>query len=152
MTLLATHSPEKRKNLYHKKSHQGWTQNKKFWKQKVKNQKLNTLMNCQHIFNALTTQKSVAVYFKDVKTEETFSSQDQKLVETTKLWQLSSDKKPPQRKFATATIGYSVDLMIGTTMNASRKFISHKQSWKLKKIVSQKIASRMNKKRHISVI
>ena len=26
--------------------------------------------------NALTTQKSVAVYFKDVKTEETFSSQD----------------------------------------------------------------------------
>ena len=28
----------------------------------------------------------VAVYFKDVKTEETFSSQDQKLVETTNLW------------------------------------------------------------------
>ena len=30
-------------------------------------------------------RKSVAVYFKDVKTEETFSSQDQKLVETTNL-------------------------------------------------------------------
>ena len=40
-------------------------------------------MNCQQTSNALTTQKSVAVYFKDVKTEEKFSSQDQKLVETT---------------------------------------------------------------------
>ena len=42
-------------------------------------------MNLQHTQNALTTQKRVAVYFKDVKTEETFSSQDQKLVETTNL-------------------------------------------------------------------
>ena len=42
-------------------------------------------MNLQHTHNALKTQKSVAVYFKDVKTEETFSSQDQKLVETTNL-------------------------------------------------------------------
>ena len=42
-------------------------------------------MNFQHSHNALTTQKSVAVYFKDVKTEETFISQDQKLVETTNL-------------------------------------------------------------------
>ena len=42
-------------------------------------------MNCQHIHNALTTRKSVAVYFKDVKTEETLSSQDQKLVVTTNL-------------------------------------------------------------------
>ena len=42
-------------------------------------------MNCQQIRNALTNQKSSAVYFKDVKTEETFSSQDQKLVETTNL-------------------------------------------------------------------
>ena len=40
-------------------------------------------MNFQHNNNALTTQKSVAVYFKDVKTEETFSNQDQKLVVTT---------------------------------------------------------------------
>ena len=39
----------------------------------------------QHTHNALTTQKSVVVYFKDVKTEETFSSQDQKLVVTTNL-------------------------------------------------------------------
>ena len=35
-------------------------------------------MNRRHYYNALTNQKSVAVYFKDVKTEETFSSQDQK--------------------------------------------------------------------------
>ena len=43
-------------------------------------------MNCQQTHNALTPQKkNVAVYFKDVKTEETFSSQDQKLVETTNL-------------------------------------------------------------------
>ena len=42
-------------------------------------------MNCQQTHKALTTQKIVAVYFKDVKTEETFSSQDQKLVKTTNL-------------------------------------------------------------------
>ena len=42
-------------------------------------------MNLQYYHNALTNQKNVAVYFKDVKTEETFSSQDQKLVETTNL-------------------------------------------------------------------
>ena len=42
-------------------------------------------MNSQRTHNALNTQKTVAVYFKDVKTEETFSSQDQKLVETTNL-------------------------------------------------------------------
>ena len=42
-------------------------------------------MTCQQTHNALTTQKNVAVCFKDVKTEETFSSQDQKLVETTNL-------------------------------------------------------------------
>ena len=49
-------------------------------------------MNYQHLFNAWTTQKTVAVYFKDFKTEETFSSQDQKLVETTNLWQLFGQK------------------------------------------------------------
>ena len=42
-------------------------------------------MNFQHSHNDLTTKKSVAVYFKGVKTEETFISQDQKLVETTNL-------------------------------------------------------------------
>ena len=43
-------------------------------------------MNSQQTHNSLTTQKSVAVYFKDVKTEESFSSQDQKLVITTNFW------------------------------------------------------------------
>ena len=42
-------------------------------------------MKFQKTQNVLTIQKDVAVYFKDVKTEETFSSQDQKLVETTNL-------------------------------------------------------------------
>ena len=42
-------------------------------------------MSRQHTHKALTTQKIVAVYFKDVKIEETFSSQDQKLLETTNL-------------------------------------------------------------------
>ena len=42
-------------------------------------------MNCQQTHNAVTTQKTVAVYFNDDKTEETFSSQDQKPVETSNL-------------------------------------------------------------------
>ena len=42
-------------------------------------------MNIQHTHNALTNQKSSAAYFKDVKTKEAFSYQDQKLMETTKL-------------------------------------------------------------------
>ena len=52
-------------------------------------------MNLQQNHNALATQKKVALCFKDVKTEETFSSQDQKLVETTNLWQLYWDKNTP---------------------------------------------------------
>ena len=42
-------------------------------------------MSYQRTYNALTAQKSLAVYFEDVKDEETFSSQDQKLVETINL-------------------------------------------------------------------
>ena len=42
-------------------------------------------MKFQQIHNAPTLRKNVAVYFKDVNTEETLSSQDQKLVETTNL-------------------------------------------------------------------
>ena len=52
------------------------TKNNILQKHKDQNQKLSTAMNCQHAHNALTSQKNVAVYFKDVKTEETFSSQD----------------------------------------------------------------------------
>ena len=42
-------------------------------------------MNFQQTHNALRTQKTVAVYFKDVKAEEIVSSHDQKVVETTNL-------------------------------------------------------------------
>ena len=92
-----------------------------FQKDKDQNRNLSTPMNCQQTHNALKTQKIFAVYFKDVKTEETFSSQDQKLVVTTNLRrQLSSDKKSPQRKSASATIANPVKLMNGTTMNTSR--------------------------------
>ena len=42
-------------------------------------------MKRQHTQNALTRRNSSAVFFKDVNFEETFSSQDQKLVETTNL-------------------------------------------------------------------
>ena len=61
------------------------TKNDIFKKHKEKNQKLSTPMNLQHTHSALTNQKSSAAYFKDVKTEEAFSNQDQKLVETTNL-------------------------------------------------------------------
>ena len=66
-----------------------------FQKHKDQNQKLSTPMNCQQTHNSLTTQKSIALYLKDVKTEETFSSQDQKLVVTTNLWQLYWEKNTP---------------------------------------------------------
>ena len=56
-----------------------------FQKLKYQNPKPRIPMTSQHTHNALTTQKNVTVYFKDVKTEEAFSSQDQKLVETTNL-------------------------------------------------------------------
>ena len=70
-------------------------------------------MNCQQAHKALTTQKKiVAVDFKDVKTEETFSSRDQTLVETTNLWrQLFSDRKSPKRKSASAMTAYPVELI-----------------------------------------
>ena len=61
------------------------TKKDKFQKHNYQNPKPRSPMNSQHIHNALTNQKSSAAYFKDVKTEETFSSQDQKLVETTNL-------------------------------------------------------------------
>ena len=61
------------------------TKNDILKKQKDKNQKPSTPMDLQHTDSALTTQKTVAVYFKDVKTEEKFSRQDQKLVDTTNL-------------------------------------------------------------------
>ena len=56
-----------------------------FQKHKYQNPKPRSPMNSQHTQNALTKHKSSAAYFKDVKAEEGFSNQDQKLVETTNL-------------------------------------------------------------------
>ena len=56
-----------------------------FQKHKNQNPKPRSPMNSHQTQNELTNQKSSAAYFKDVKTEETFSSRDQKLVETTNL-------------------------------------------------------------------
>ena len=50
------------------------TKNDIFQKHQDQNQKLSTPMNYQQTHNALTIQKHVAVSFKDVETEETFSS------------------------------------------------------------------------------
>ena len=61
------------------------TKNDIFQKLKNQNPKPRSPMNSQHTQNALTNQKSSAAYFKDVKTEEAFSNQDQKLVKTTNL-------------------------------------------------------------------
>ena len=66
-------------------------------KHKYQNWKLSTPRNRYNVHNELTPRKSVPGYFKDVKTEETFSSQDQKIVETTNLWQLYWDKITPSR-------------------------------------------------------
>ena len=75
-------------------------------------------MNLQQNHNALPIQKNCRWVFQSVKTEETFSSQDQKLVETTNLWrQLFRKKKPPQRKFASATTTNPAKLMNRKTMN-----------------------------------
>ena len=74
----------------------------------------------QHTHNALTNQKSSTANFKDVKTEEAFSSQDQKLVETINLRQIFSDKKLPQSKSISTTIANPEQLINGTTINTAR--------------------------------
>ena len=56
-----------------------------FQTHKDQNQKPSTPINRHRTQNELTTQKIAVVYFKNVKIEETFRSQDQKLVETSIL-------------------------------------------------------------------
>ena len=56
-----------------------------FQKHRDQNPKPRNTMNSHLTHNALTNQKSSAALFKHVKTEEAFSYQDQKLVETTNL-------------------------------------------------------------------
>ena len=60
------------------------TKNDIFQKYKYQNPNTRCPMNSQHTENELTNQSSAAC-FKGVKTEEAFSNQDQKLVETTNL-------------------------------------------------------------------
>ena len=61
------------------------TKKDKFQKHKYQNPKPRSPMISQHTQNTLTNQKSSAAYFRDVKTEEAISNQDQKLVKTTNL-------------------------------------------------------------------
>ena len=77
-------------------------------------------MNCQQIHDVLKTTKTVAVYFNDAKTEGTFSSQDQKLVETTNLWRQFSSDKITTAQIRFWTIANPEKLMIGTLMNSSK--------------------------------
>ena len=64
-------------------------------------------------------QKSSSVF-------QIYENRESLLVKTKKkeklpvLWQIFSDKKSPQRKFASATIANPKELMNGTTMNTSR--------------------------------
>ena len=73
--------------------------------------------------NTLWTRKSVAVYIKIVKTQETFSSPDQKLVETTILWPFL-ETKILQRNFAVLRIASLVELNKWRKMITSRCFSS----------------------------
>ena len=65
--------------------------------------------------------KKTALSFKFVKTQGMSGSQDQKERKTASTVTTTfSDKKSPQRKFASATIANPVDLMNGTLMNTSK--------------------------------
>ena len=121
-----------------------------FQKHKYQNPKPRNPMNSRHTQSALTSQKSSAAHFNDVKTEETFNNQDQKLVETTNLWrQLFSDKNhhstnPLLRRSLTQW-----NWWLEQQWTHQDFLTSHTLSWKMKKFVPQKIASRMNTKKDI---
>ena len=123
-----------------------------FQKHKDQNQRLSNPKSCQQTHNVLTTKKTVAVYFKDVKTERTFSSQDQKLVETTNLWrQLSWDKNRHSTNPLLQRSLTQWNWWLEQQWTHQDFLTSHTLSWKMKNFVPQKIASRTNtKKRHIS--
>ena len=75
-----------KKNCTTKNRIKDGTQKRHISETKISKSKPRAPMNHQQFNNALTAQKSVAVYLKDSKTGETFSSQAEKLVETTNLW------------------------------------------------------------------
>ena len=107
---------------------------------------IKNLVLCQQTHNALTAQKIVAVYFRDVKTEKSIVSQDQNLVETTILWQIISDKKTPKRKSTSSAIA---NWWLEQQWTHQDFLTSQTLSWKMIKFVAQKIASRMNTKKDI---
>ena len=64
--------------------------------------------------------KKAALSFELMKTQGISGSQDQKEKTASIVTTTFSDKKSPQRKFASAAIANSGELMNRTTMNTSR--------------------------------
>ena len=72
-------------------------------------------------YKGITKPKKAPLSFKFVKTEIMSGSQDQKERKTaSNVTTFFSNKKSPQRKFASATIAFLVDLTNETIMNTSR--------------------------------
>ena len=105
-------------------------------------------MNSQHTQSALTSQQISAAHFKDVKTEEAFINQDQKVVETTNLWrQLSSDKNHHSTNPLMQRSQTQWNWWLEQQWTHQDFLTSQTLSWKMKKFVTQKIASRTNTKK-----
>ena len=72
-------------------------------------------------YKGITKPKKVPLSFKFVKTQIMSGSQDQKERKTaSNVTTFFSNKKSPQRKFASATIAFLVDMTNQTIMNTSR--------------------------------
>ena len=72
-------------------------------------------------FKGITKPKKAPLPFKFVKTQIMFGSQDQKERKTaSNVTTVFLNIKSPQRKFASATIAFLVDLTNETIMNTSR--------------------------------
>ena len=72
-------------------------------------------------YKGITKPKKAPLSFKFVKTQIMSGSQDQKERKTaSNVTTFFSNKKSPQRKFASATIADPVDLLNGPIMNTSR--------------------------------
>ena len=72
-------------------------------------------------YKGITKPKKAPLSFKFVKTEIMSGSQDQKERKTaSNVMTFFSNKKSQQRKFASATIAFLVDLLNGRIKNTSR--------------------------------
>ena len=71
-------------------------------------------------YKGIAKPKKAQLPFKFVKTQIMSGSQDQKERKTASNVTFFSNKKSPQRKFASATIAFLVDLTNETIMNTSR--------------------------------